>query len=359
MSVLFNNAQAYESNPWSGPTIAIGSFTLAVRVYTADITTSGQTCIDMDGSGGGGQLIILDTGTSPPCWNGFLINDAHSSFPGVSGPSNVTINTWYHLCLTYDGTTVTLYVNGTSVGTNTPGAITRTGNWAYFGAPVNWIGSVQDAVGYSVALSAAEVKQLYLARRPRARNGLRVHWPLLTAPGLQDFSGVGPAASVNGTAASVGLNSAPVPWGVFDVPGPVIRPLSSGVGALTGSQLETAGVTASALLLAADASQAASTAAAITTAQQLSSAVMAASALQTIAANQVQTAIEVAVAQVLGSGVQSANEAAAAKTLAANVQTAFALASGGGGGGSAATRSPANLARRPLVFTGRRGSRAR
>lgn len=359
MSVLFNNAQAYESNPWTGPTTAIGSFTLAVRVFTGDITTSGQTAIEMDGSGGNNQLIILDTGTTPPAWNGFLVNDAHSAFPGVTGPSNVTINTWYHLVLTYDGTTTTLYVDGVSVGTNTPGAITRTGNWSYFGAPVNWIGSAQDICGYSVALSAAQVKQLYLARRPRARTGLLVHWPLLAAPGLQNFAGGGgPDATVNGTAASAGTSQAPVAWGVFDQPTIALR-VTATTAALAGAQLESAAAAAAAALNTGQVSPAIVTAAAATLAAGTQTASMLAGAIpQSLAANISQTATMTAMAQLLGSTVQSGGETAVAQLLAADLQAAFAFRSASGGGG-AATRGLTNMARRPLFVIGRRATRAR
>jgi len=116
-------------------------------------------------------------------------NQSNSNMFGVTGPSFVVhfatsggvdkfatytapINTgtWYLVTGTWDGTTLTLYVNGASVATNVPGAVpaSASGQALLIGydntgsAQPYWAhGTIDDVRVYSRALSAAEVGQLY------------------------------------------------------------------------------------------------------------------------------------------------------------------------------------------------------
>jgi len=80
---------------------------------------------------------------------------------------NPTLNTWAHIALTYDGVTLIYYINGvvsssaakTGVPQNSVGmAIGRPGTFdgQYFS------GEIQNVLVYNRALSATEVKQLYI-----------------------------------------------------------------------------------------------------------------------------------------------------------------------------------------------------
>src|SRR5262249_39770408 len=54
--------------------------------------------------------------------------------PNASGPAALPANTWTHLALTYDGTTLRLYQNGTQVATQAKtGAITTSTNQLQIG----------------------------------------------------------------------------------------------------------------------------------------------------------------------------------------------------------------------------------
>ena len=86
----------------------------------------------------------------------------------VSTPA-IGTGTWYLLTGTWDGTTLTLYVNGASVATSTPGAVPyvsgtqqplHLGEEAWGGYYMD--GTIDDARIYNRALSASEVWQLYL-----------------------------------------------------------------------------------------------------------------------------------------------------------------------------------------------------
>ena len=74
---------------------------------------------------------------------------------------------WHHVGFTYDGSTVTMYVDGSSVGTAADtGWASTTNDWR-FGNQKNGgdylNGALKQAVVYNRALSAAEVSQLYAA----------------------------------------------------------------------------------------------------------------------------------------------------------------------------------------------------
>ena len=84
---------------------------------------------------------------------------------------SVSVNNWHHIVGTYDGTTLTLYRNGSSVGTpaTTTGNITNTSKTLtvgvrggqYFG------GRISNAKIYNKALTATEIQQNFNALRSR------------------------------------------------------------------------------------------------------------------------------------------------------------------------------------------------
>ncbi|MDD9952768.1 MAG: LamG domain-containing protein [Candidatus Woesearchaeota archaeon] len=77
------------------------------------------------------------------------------------------VGVWAHICLTYDGTTATLYVNGTSVNSSTQ-SWNLVHDVAYVGRQVNsaeeWQGYIDDAAIFNRKLSAAQVLALYNGR---------------------------------------------------------------------------------------------------------------------------------------------------------------------------------------------------
>jgi concanavalin A-like lectin/glucanase superfamily protein len=87
----------------------------------------------------------------------------------INGTGTLPLNTWSHVAVTLSGTTGTLYVNGTPVGTNTnmtlnPAALgATTQDWigrSQYPADPYFNGSIDDFQVYSRALTAAEVAAL-------------------------------------------------------------------------------------------------------------------------------------------------------------------------------------------------------
>jgi hypothetical protein len=96
------------------------------------------------------------------------------SFPGGPvkyGTNTYPKNNWYHACVTYDGTNLTFYINGSQDSTST-GFYPGDGNGqialgTYYGCgPVNeWLGKISTGQVYNRALTPQEVIQNYESQR--------------------------------------------------------------------------------------------------------------------------------------------------------------------------------------------------
>jgi len=84
---------------------------------------------------------------------------------------SVSVNSWHHIVATYNGTTLTLYRNGSSVGTpvTTTGNITNTSKTLTLGVRGGqyFDGRISNAKTYNRALTAAEIQQNFNALRGR------------------------------------------------------------------------------------------------------------------------------------------------------------------------------------------------
>jgi hypothetical protein len=92
----------------------------------------------------------------------------------ISPTGLISANTWFYACATYNGSTINLYFNGTSVGGNFFGSpITINYNFAPFflggwNYPGDWFGgNIAIAQMYNRALSTTEILQNYNATKGR------------------------------------------------------------------------------------------------------------------------------------------------------------------------------------------------
>lgn len=113
--------------------------------------------------------------------SGWFDNNGGSN-TGARTNSSLTANNNYHVCYSWDGSTVRVYLNGvleasastlqasngrqnvTQLG---PGTTSRNIGSRYDGTGNNWVGSINLVQFYSRALSAAEVQQNFNALRGR------------------------------------------------------------------------------------------------------------------------------------------------------------------------------------------------
>ncbi|MBK9608784.1 MAG: Ig-like domain repeat protein [Betaproteobacteria bacterium] len=114
------------------------------------------------GSAAGGQMFALITSGNAP---GRLYFYGHSS--DVAGQTSLLPNTWYHAAVSYDGTTVRLYVNGQPDGQSAMGLNTQlSGDGLTIGlrhSSSRWQGEIDDVAIFDRALGAAEIAAVYQA----------------------------------------------------------------------------------------------------------------------------------------------------------------------------------------------------
>lgn len=84
------------------------------------------------------------------------------------------INTWYNLCLTYNGSSFITYLNGVlKTTTSTTGTIIKNNQNLYIGSPNNtlddspYFGNISQVSIYNRALTQSEIKQNFNAIRSR------------------------------------------------------------------------------------------------------------------------------------------------------------------------------------------------
>ena len=112
----------------------------------------------------------------------------------------ITLNTWFHICNVYDGTTAFLYFNGALMTSGTkPWNVTSTTYDGKIGAQIEpqqyFNGNISQVQLYNRALSATEIQQNYNATKgrfvnalPAVRNGLVLE---LDAANTASYSGSG------------------------------------------------------------------------------------------------------------------------------------------------------------------------
>jgi hypothetical protein len=112
-----------------------------------------------------------DTGL--PSGHAFTANEQWAK-----GPTALTLNTWSHVAVTYDGTTVRMYVNGTLVGSKAQtGPLVTSSQPLRFGGDAVWPewfqGALDEIRVYNRALSVTEI-QADMTRPVSAASGARL-----------------------------------------------------------------------------------------------------------------------------------------------------------------------------------------
>lgn len=96
------------------------------------------------------------------------INNGTSGHNQTSGTTTISTGTWYHVAVTWDGTTASVYVNGALDKSGSQGGITPSPAFNY---TLGWDGghtagsraacSIDDARVYGSALTAAQINTIY------------------------------------------------------------------------------------------------------------------------------------------------------------------------------------------------------
>lgn len=161
-SLQFLNTSPYTLEAWVYPTRNPGASNFTGIFDREDSSI---------GSRDGYNIFFLGSATT----NTFFITERFVA--GVNNSTSVTldqsvsVNNWSHIVATYNGTTLTLYRNGSSVGTpaTTTGNITNTSKTLTVGVRGgNYFGGrIANTKIYNRALTASEIRQNYLATKSR------------------------------------------------------------------------------------------------------------------------------------------------------------------------------------------------
>jgi hypothetical protein len=152
-------------------------------------------------------LGVYDGGGSPKVVVSLVINGVQRWF--VAGPT-VVVGSWYYVVATYDGTQITLYVNGVAVGSMTGlsgpvdigGGGVRLGGYPVVGSSFSFNGSVDEAALYAHSLSAAQVAQHYAMQTAGSSTGVALQLVATDPDGdpiTYSASGLPAGLSVNST----------------------------------------------------------------------------------------------------------------------------------------------------------------
>ena len=109
-------------------------YTIEGWVYVTGAPTTGYGAVFVLNGDGTGQkgISVWITNNTIQFWNSGYVAQWGTS-------STISLNTWYHFAYVKNGTTLTGYVNGTSVGTSTSTTANGTSNCLYVGAGVSGV----------------------------------------------------------------------------------------------------------------------------------------------------------------------------------------------------------------------------
>jgi hypothetical protein len=167
----FDGSTGYLSTPYtqSSP----NSFTVESWINSTEHSsdTNIGKIIVMSYSNYNGWIFSLNGTTSLLQLRHHNFNNSTTSY-NIASSTGLSLNTWYHLAATDNGTTVRLYVNGVQVAsgssatstTNSPMTL-HVGAWPGAGSAVFFKGQISSAKIYNRALSATEITQNFEAIR--------------------------------------------------------------------------------------------------------------------------------------------------------------------------------------------------
>ena len=140
--------------------------------------------------------------------------------------ATVVANTWYHICMTYNGTNASFYLNGSFLSTQTIGTnginngVSLLGSYSSSSPSETFNGTIAAARIYNKVLSAAEVLQNYEAQKSKFANtivqqGLMLH---LDAENPSSYAGAGTVwYDVSGNGYNAGMNNiTPSNWVTYN-----------------------------------------------------------------------------------------------------------------------------------------------
>lgn len=134
---------------------------------------------------GGTYNTVLEFGNDEP-WFGVNGLGQVEFYPSLEGGA-VPVRSWVHLAYTWDGTTGTIYLDGTAVGTSTT-APARTGGGlgiGYGSGDTGWQGYIDEVMVWGTARSAAQIQSDRTSGPSATAAGLLAYFKFEDATGGQ------------------------------------------------------------------------------------------------------------------------------------------------------------------------------
>ena len=137
-------------------------------INPANTDLTAAAWVKMDATPGTYKVIIQQEGTHGRTWLARRDNGKLYTYLGgteITSTATIPIGSWHHVAVTYDGTTVRLYVDGQQSGLATRVMESETGGmrigYHKSDTTAGWNGVIDDVRVYGRALSSAEMLDLY------------------------------------------------------------------------------------------------------------------------------------------------------------------------------------------------------
>jgi chitodextrinase len=161
----FGHALSFDGvNDWvtiadAGSLDLTAGMTLEAWVRPAALGTSYRTVLMKEQAGSMVYDLYANRNTGVSSAEAYITGKSRQ----VNGSTGIPLNAWTHLAVTYDGTDLRLYMNGTQAGvTNFPGAITTSNGVLRIGGNATWgeyfSGLIDEARIYNRALTPTEIQ---------------------------------------------------------------------------------------------------------------------------------------------------------------------------------------------------------
>ena len=201
----FNGVNAVVTVPDANSLDLTNGMTIELWVYPTATPTGWQSVVTKEIPGDGVYTMYANNSTNNRPYAGMMINGASQS---TTGTAQLAANTWTHLAMTYNGTTLILYVNGVQVGSK---AVTGNITTSAYGLTIGgaqlstefFKGRIDNVRIYNQALLAADIITL---RDTAITLGPRLAISQPTNGSTVSGGTVNVAYSVNGT--GVGIDHA-------------------------------------------------------------------------------------------------------------------------------------------------------
>ena len=164
---LSSDGQAVSLDSYMDVCSTYTRYSMSAWVYMSSTATNHSSSILSSGdwNSGSSQLCFGLYSYSSDGYYKLLVPNKSSWSNGISLSSPIKLNTWYNICIIYDGNSTRGYVNGEYVGSYAGGGITPSSNNRnlYVGSATYYSGftlkgSINDVRIYDHCLSAKEVK---------------------------------------------------------------------------------------------------------------------------------------------------------------------------------------------------------